>query len=185
MIFRRNPSHFTITKLPWELHEVYNELEASGISTLHSPDKYNPSFSSTYINDYGSPNNNESPTPIAAYGSLVHHKPNNNNHNNISTNNNHNHNKHLPQKSTTHNNNSTQHRHRISIHHTRDGRRFLSESNTSNRANCSLCFNKHPNPWHDTDHCPFKHTTHIIDKDVRERVMQHNALYGAENRQFK
>jgi hypothetical protein len=39
-------------------------------------------------------------------------------------------------------------------------------------------------PWHSTEDCPYKHPTHILPKDVRERVMQHNALHGAENKNY-
>ncbi len=65
--FHRNPSHFTIPKLPWELHELYAELEASGISVLHSTALGTPS-SSTYHDDYGLLPAPTSSPPIAAYG---------------------------------------------------------------------------------------------------------------------
>jgi hypothetical protein len=182
--FRRNPSHFTIPKLPWELHEVYAELEASGVTILTSSITSNNNPSS-YIDDYGNHTNTtiDHPTPIAAYGTLPRPRiplNNNNYHNNNSPNNN------LKHHSTTSTNptSTTQQNRRFTLHHTKTGKRFISEPPTSIRALCSLCFNKHPNPWHDTAHCPFKHTTHIIDKAIRERVMQHNALYGAENRHF-
>jgi hypothetical protein len=72
----------------------------------------------------------------------------------------------------------------IGIHRTRDGRKFISHQNkilSPKQPACQLCFNKHANPWHPTNECPYKHPTHIIPKDIRERVMQHNALHGAEN----
>ncbi len=86
----------------------------------------------------------------------------------------------------------------ISIHHTKGGRRFLAVGNNSTnnkpklrdtstnhqKPPCKLCLNKHTNPWHSEDNCPYKHPTHIIPKDIRERVMQHNALHGAENRNY-
>ncbi len=87
----------------------------------------------------------------------------------------------------------------VKIHHTKNGRRFLTlnkPSDTHSRENtherqsphqpppCTLCLNKHVNPWHGSDSCPYKHPTHILPKDVRERVMQHNALHGAEKRDF-
>jgi hypothetical protein len=63
------------------------------------------------------------------------------------------------------------------IHRTFDGRRFLSEQSSSTRPHCTLCHNKHPNPWHDTSNCPLKHPTHIIDTTIHEHVMQYNALH--------
>ena len=86
----------------------------------------------------------------------------------------------------------------ISIHHTKGGRRFLAVGNnsTNNKPKlrdtstnhqmppCKLCLNKHTNPWHSEDDCPNKHPTQIIPKHIRERVMQHNALHGAENRNY-
>jgi len=87
----------------------------------------------------------------------------------------------------------------VKIHHTKNGRRFLTLNKpnaTTSRGNnhdrtspnqpppCTLCLNKHVNPWHSSDSCPYKHPTHILPKDVRERVMQHNALHGAEKRDF-
>ncbi len=194
--FHRNPSHSTIPKLPWELHEVYAELEASGDTILTSSitSHNNPS---SYIDDYGN-TTIDHPNPIAAYGTLPRPRiplNNNNYHNHNSSNNNSMHhsthnnsssNNKLTHHSTTSTNptSTTQHNCRFTLHHTKTGKRFISESPTSTHALCSLCFNKHPNPWHDTAHCPFKHTTHIIDKAIRERIMQHNALYGAENRHF-
>lgn len=53
MTFSRNPSHFTITKLPWELYEVYAELDASIISMLYAPIATNSLNSSIYTTDYG------------------------------------------------------------------------------------------------------------------------------------
>jgi hypothetical protein len=88
----------------------------------------------------------------------------------------------------------------VGIHHTKGGRHFLTIRQTNNtrpssgdqtigalsqqKAPCKLCLNKHPNPWHSENNCPYKHLTHIIPKDVRERVMQHNALHGAENKAY-
>jgi hypothetical protein len=175
MNFHRNPLHFTIPKLPWELHEVIIELKASDISILHSPDIPTSSSSSNYNDEYGTINNNVTPSPIAAYGSLIRPKSNNNSmHNNLHNNKSSNSTSTKPNK---------QHR-RLTLHHTSDGRHFISKPTTYTRPLCTLCFNKHPNPWHDTDHCPFKHPTQIIDEDIRESVMQHNALHGAETRNF-
>ncbi len=53
MTFCRNPLHFTITKLPWELHEVYAELDTSIISMLHAPTATNSLNSSIYTTDCG------------------------------------------------------------------------------------------------------------------------------------
>jgi hypothetical protein len=75
----------------------------------------------------------------------------------------------------------------MAIHKTKDGRRFLMYSKQqpksvySRPSPCQLCYNKHVNPWHSTNQCPYKHPTYIIAKDVRERIMQHNALHGSEN----
>ncbi len=88
----------------------------------------------------------------------------------------------------------------VGIHHTKGGRHFLTIRQMNNtrpssgdqtigalsqqKAPCKLCLNKHPNPWHSENNCPYKHLTHIIPKDVRERVMQHNALHGAEKKAY-
>ncbi len=75
----------------------------------------------------------------------------------------------------------------IGIHRTRDGRKFVSHNNMltpARRPTCLLCSNKHANPWHPTENCPYKHPTHILPKDIRERVMQHNALHGAEKKDY-
>jgi hypothetical protein len=75
----------------------------------------------------------------------------------------------------------------IGIHRTKDGRKFVSHNNalsTVRHPTCSLCNNKHVNPWHDTDNCPLKHPMYILPKDTRERVMQHNALHGAEKTNY-
>jgi hypothetical protein len=81
------------------------------------------------------------------------------------------------------NNNNT-----FGIHRTRDGRKFITTTNSTttnqSRIACTLCYNKHVNPWHPTENCPYKHPTHIIDKEIRERVMQHNAIYGTEKKNF-
>lgn len=75
----------------------------------------------------------------------------------------------------------------IGIHRTKDGRRFVSHNNkflTAKQPLCQLCSNTHANPWHATENCPYKHPTHILSKDIRERVMQHNALHGVENKNY-
>ncbi len=77
----------------------------------------------------------------------------------------------------------------IALHRTKDGRQYLSSPNSSSiisqrPSSCKLCLNKPVNPWHATENCPYKHPTHIIAKDTRERVMQHNALHGAEKPGF-
>jgi len=71
----------------------------------------------------------------------------------------------------------------IRLHQTRDGRKFISHNNvlsSTPQPTCLLCHNKPVNPWHDTTNCPHKHPTQVLPKDIRERVMQHNALHGAE-----
>jgi hypothetical protein len=75
----------------------------------------------------------------------------------------------------------------IGIHHTKDGRRFIRHKSiflTPKQPQCQLCSNKHANPWHATEDCPYKHPTHILSKDIQERVMQHNALHRAENKNY-
>jgi hypothetical protein len=75
----------------------------------------------------------------------------------------------------------------IGIHCTRDGRKFISHNDkilSSKQPSCQLCFNKHASPWHAKNDCPYKHPTHIVSKDIWERVMQHNALHGAENKNY-
>ena len=75
----------------------------------------------------------------------------------------------------------------IDIHHTKDGRKFVSHNNLlspAKKPSCLLCNNKHANPWHPTENCPYKHPTQILPNDIRERVMQHNALHGAEKKDY-
>jgi hypothetical protein len=75
----------------------------------------------------------------------------------------------------------------IGLHRTKDGRKFISHNNVltpARQPSCLLCNNKHANPWHPTENCPYKHPTQILPKDVRERVMQHNALHGAEKKDY-
>jgi hypothetical protein len=174
--FRRLPSHFTAVKLPWELHDLFSDLEASEISILSFPrTTYGTGESSNFaIEDYSNNNNIGSalPTPFAAYGGS-HPRNSYNNNNSNAYRGSHNNNTYKPADSVTKD---------VSIHQTRDGRRYISDG--SSKVACNLCFNKHPNPWHTADNCPFKHPTHIIEKTVRERVMQHNALHGAENKAY-
>jgi hypothetical protein len=74
------------------------------------------------------------------------------------------------------------------IHRTRDDRCFITNTNPQKhhpiKPLCDLCFNKHVNPWHSTADCPLRHPTHIINKDIRERVMQYNALNGSMKKDF-
>jgi hypothetical protein len=169
-IFRRNPNHYTIPKLPWDLHALFNELEASDISILSSSSPNSPTTS--LVNDDLSPISSNTlsftTTPIAALGTTTTKSVNNLRH----------------RLSPSGHPYPTQKPKTFAIHHTSDGRRFLSEQSSSTRPNCDLCHNKHPNPWHDTSNCPLKHPTFIIDKNIRERVMQHNALHGSENKKF-
>jgi len=82
---------------------------------------------------------------------------------------------------------STQRSTTIEVHRTKDGRKFVSHNNkllSKKSPLCQLCFNKHVNPWHPTENCPYKHPTQILPRDVRERVMQHNALHGAEKKDY-
>jgi len=75
----------------------------------------------------------------------------------------------------------------IGLHRTKDGRKFISHNNVltpARQPSCLLCNNKHANPWHPTENCPYKHPTQILPKDVRERVMQHNALHGAKKKDY-
>jgi hypothetical protein len=75
----------------------------------------------------------------------------------------------------------------IGLHRTRDGRKFITHNNnvaSAHHPTCLLCHYKHVNPWHETNNCPLKHPTHILPKDVREHVLQHNALHGAEKSDY-
>jgi hypothetical protein len=75
----------------------------------------------------------------------------------------------------------------IGIHCTKDGCVFISHNNVLTAArlpNCLLCNNKHANPWHLTENFPYKHPTQSLPIDVRERVMQHNALHRAEKKDY-
>jgi hypothetical protein len=189
-IFHRNPHHFTLPKLPWELPDIFAELEASEISFLTCD---RPPTTSTYFVDDINTSNTTSPEPIASFGTsplYIDTAPNNNNLDTITSsiaargliNNN---NKHPPRHSSQHHHRSSTSGHKtLATHHTSDGRHFIAEQSSSSRPSCSLCHNKHANPWHDTSTCPLKHPTHIIDKTIRERVMQHNALHGSENKHF-
>jgi hypothetical protein len=202
-IFRRNPSHFTAVKLPWELHDLFSELEASDISILSLPgmSDTNGRSSNFAIEDYS--NNNITPpipAPFAAYSGAPSRMFVDNNNSTPAIPDSYNNNNiqsmlvpiaayggsHPRYNNNTNNNNNSKHagsHHKeVSVHHTRDGRRYISDN--SSKIACNLCFNKHPNPWHTANNCPFKHPTHIIEKAVRERVMQHNALHGAENQDY-
>lgn len=152
--FHHNPNHYTITKLPRDLHGAFSELEASDVGILKScsstftptsfvHDDYNSNnnaispivtFGASFLDD-----NNQSPIatnlissstiPIAALGDAKF--PNNNNKNNITNNNICRHLSqpgHLPlTKNKT-----------FEILHTSDGRRFLSEQSTSTRPHCFM-----------------------------------------------
>jgi hypothetical protein len=75
----------------------------------------------------------------------------------------------------------------IGIHRTKDGCKFISHNNILTAAHhpyCLLCNNKHANPWHPTENCPYKHPTQSLPIDVCKRVMQHNALHGAEKKDY-
>jgi hypothetical protein len=144
---RRDPKHITI-ELPWHFKNVYDDLVASGITTLSLPTENEPTLIA--------------PSAFAVK-SAIHtqsvHSP-----------------KHIPSSTTT-----------IGLYKTKDGRKFISHNNNitpARRPSCLLCNNKHTNPWHDTSNCPLKHPTHILPKDVRERVLQHNALHGTEKRGY-
>jgi hypothetical protein len=162
---RRNPNHLT-APLPWSFKEVYNTLETSDITILPN----NLSSSSSY----------DSPglvSPIAALVTSTSHPSSHNNNN--------------PTPYNSNNNNPNNNRPKpghFGIHQTRDGRKFITTSNSpvpgSSRIACTLCYNKHVNPWHKTEDCPYKHPTHIIDKETRERVLQHNAIFGTEKKHF-
>ena len=70
--FRRNPTHFTSPKLPWELHDVFNDLETSEVSILSFQSLPNsPTTSDNLaIEDYAGPGNSATlHAPFAAYGS--------------------------------------------------------------------------------------------------------------------
>jgi hypothetical protein len=163
---RRNPNHLT-TPLPWTFKEVYNTLENSNITFLPTSSTTS-SQSSTSVGI----------SPFAAIGSSPspHFK-----HYNKTTNNNNTSYQHTNKSISTSNNT-------FGIHRTRDGRRFITTTNTSrvepSRPACVICYNRPVNPWHSTNNCPYKHPTHIIDKDIRERVLQHNAIHGTEKRNF-
>jgi len=140
--------------LPWSFKDVYDDLICSDISYLNVP------TDDLILSG---------PTPIAARGFS---------------------------QATSHSTNSTRHLSTsrssplsttIGIHKTKDGRKFISHNNTvlhPKKPLCQLCFNKHVNPWHPTENCPYKHPTQIIPRDVRERVMQHNAIHGAEKKDY-
>ena len=151
----RNPHHITLP-LPWTFKNIYDDLIASDITILSTP-----SSSTSSLVD-----------PVAARGSAYH--PTNIQNNNATT----------RSASTKPTKPSTQ---SYALHRTKDGRQFLSHNlsiMSQCPSPCKLCHNKPVNPWHTTDNCPYKHPTHIIAKDVRERIMQHNALHGAEKPGF-
>lgn len=79
-IFHCNPTHFMITKLPWDLHDLFAELEASDVSILTShPSNSTSPF--TLNDDYDS--NNNSISPIAAFGASTMDVTNTSSNNNI------------------------------------------------------------------------------------------------------
>jgi hypothetical protein len=49
---------------------------------------------------------------------------------------------------------------------------------------CKLCNNLHSSLWHSTDLCPLKDPMFIVNKKIRENVMQHNNLYGKTNKNY-
>jgi len=160
-----NPYWKTITKhrrdpthimasLPWTFQEIYDDLISSDITSLTLTNV----TSSTSIQE-----------PFAARG--LSHPPSSIKSTSSS------------QSASTRSNQATT----IGIHRTKDGRKFISQNNHllgPKAPLCQLCFNKHVNPWHPTENCPYKHPTQILPRDVRERVMQHNALHGAEKKDF-
>jgi hypothetical protein len=150
---RRDPKHLT-TSLPWTFKEVYDDLISSDISTL-------PTLSNTAPT--GTP---ETLFAARGFSNIANMSKSNNSSSSVPS----------TQRSTT-----------IEIHRTKDGRKFISHNNKllsqkSPLSLCQLCFNKHVNPWHPTENCPYKHPTQILPRDVREHVMQHNALHGAEKK---
>jgi hypothetical protein len=142
------------TSLPWTFQEVYDDLISYDITSL------------TLTNVTASTSIQE---PIAARG--LSHLPSSIKSTSSS------------QSASTRSNQTAT----IGIHRTKDGRKFISHNTHSlgpKAPLCQLCFNKHVNPWHPTENCPYKHPTQILPRDVRERVMQHNALHGAEKKDF-
>jgi hypothetical protein len=160
---RRDPKHF-IAPIPFTLKQVYDDLDNSEIGVLSIP-----SLSTSFTD------NNDIPSPYATYsGTRPHHRSS-------SSGSSTNPSRHKQHHGSTHPTTS------IGIHRTRDGRRFITNgtpSSQSSRIACDLCFNKHVNPWHSTDDCPLQHPTFILDKDIRERVMQYTALHGIEKKGF-
>jgi uncharacterized protein YoxC len=60
----------------------------------------------------------------------------------------------------------------------------ISQQKLKQAPKCRLCNNQHPNPWHETQNCPFKDPTYIQNRLIRENVMQHNTLYGKVNKNY-
>jgi hypothetical protein len=63
--FSHNPNHYTITKLPWDVHDVLTELEASDVGILTSCSSTSTTTSFVH-DDYNS--NNNTISPIATFG---------------------------------------------------------------------------------------------------------------------
>jgi len=62
--------------------------------------------------------------------------------------------------------------------------RHLPPSPNPSKIACSLCYNKHVNPWHVTADCPYKHPSFILDKETCEWFIQHNAIFGSGKKSF-
>jgi hypothetical protein len=160
---RRNPNHITLP-LPWSFKDIYDNPVASDVTLL----TLSSSNTSSFVD------------PVAARGLVSQYHPTTKQHNATTT------------KPTSTNFRQTSNHpstNTYALHRTKDGRQFLSLPNQSSilpqrSSPCKLCHNKPVNPWHATESCPYKHPTHIIAKDVRERVMQHNALHGVEKPGF-
>jgi hypothetical protein len=140
--------------LPWTFKDVYDDLMSSDITTLQCTAEIQTN----------------TPMPFAARSATI-PSPD--------------HNSTKPSHSSTH---SVARSTTIGIHRTHDGRKFVPHNNnllsSARKPSCLLCSNKHVNPWHATEDCPYKHPTQILPKDVRKHVMQHNALHGAEKKNY-
>lgn len=166
---RRNPTNLN-ADLPWSFNDVLRSLELAGVDTLATPSTSSgpsllvPSFAASSDSDPSLHYTSDYIQPIANAGKLTtSYFHNNNNPNN---------NKHPPSRNHH--------------HPPKPNPPYPSSALTPKDKHllCKLCNNLHSSPWHTTDQCPLKDPTFIINKKIRENVMQHNNLYGKTNKNY-
>ncbi len=181
---RRDPSKIQ-ADLPWSFNEVLRSLETAGVELL-SPNNnnhnnisssMNPSFAASSIMDPSFHYNSTNIYPVACAGHSHHHHQNH-------------HNKSTQARQSSYyrpssNAYSPTHQHQNIPHKNNNSSPLSIPPNVKEKhLLCKFCNNLHSSPWHSTDHCPLKDPTFIVNKKIRENVMQHNNLYGKENKNY-